>query len=98
MTVMDHPTANLTGAHVMAAALSRHGVTEIFGQSLPSALILAAMMATYRVPVGPALFWLPLLVTLSAALGLAVGMALAALGTFRRDFVIAAPFLVLVWM
>ncbi|GAW33527.1 acetolactate synthase isozyme 3 large subunit [Roseovarius sp. A-2] len=26
----------------MAAALSRHGVTEIFGQSLPSALILAA--------------------------------------------------------
>ena len=42
MTVMDHPTANTTGAHVMAAALARHGVTEIFGQSLPSALILAA--------------------------------------------------------
>ncbi|RMC35633.1 acetolactate synthase catalytic subunit [Paracoccus alkanivorans] len=33
---------NETGAHVMAAALARHGVTEIFGQSLPSALILAA--------------------------------------------------------
>lgn len=34
--------SNLTCAHVMAAALARHGVTEIFGQSLPSALFLAA--------------------------------------------------------
>lgn len=49
MTPLDTPTpdprretANQTGAHVMAAALARHGVTEIFGQSLPSALILAA--------------------------------------------------------
>lgn len=33
---------NLTGAHVMAAALQRHGVTQIFGQSIPSALFLAA--------------------------------------------------------
>ena len=34
--------SNVTGAHVMAQALARHGVTQIFGQSLPSALILAA--------------------------------------------------------
>lgn len=34
--------ANETGAHVLAAALQRHGVTEIFGQSIPSALFLAA--------------------------------------------------------
>lgn len=33
---------NQTGAHIMAAALARHGVKEIFGQSLPSALFLAA--------------------------------------------------------
>ncbi len=39
----SRPTeGNRTGAQVMAAALARHGVTEIFGQSLPSALILAA--------------------------------------------------------
>ena len=31
-----------TGAQVMAAALQRHGVKVIFGQSLPTALILAA--------------------------------------------------------
>ena len=34
--------ANMTGAHLLAAALQRHGVKEIFGQSIPSALFLAA--------------------------------------------------------
>lgn len=33
---------NMTGAHLLAAALQRHGVKEIFGQSIPSALFLAA--------------------------------------------------------
>jgi acetolactate synthase I/II/III large subunit len=46
MNVMSKPdpqTANnMTGAHVLAAALRRHGVTEVFGQSIPSALFLAA--------------------------------------------------------
>jgi acetolactate synthase-1/2/3 large subunit len=36
------PGTNATGAHVLAAALARHGVREIFGQSIPSALFLAA--------------------------------------------------------
>lgn len=33
---------NATGAHVFAQALRRHGVEVIFGQSIPSALFLAA--------------------------------------------------------
>lgn len=37
---MNVPTR--TGAHVFAAALKRHGVEVIFGQSIPSALFLAA--------------------------------------------------------
>ncbi|MET3927430.1 acetolactate synthase catalytic subunit [Devosia sp. 2618] len=32
---------NINGAHVMAAALKRHGVEVIFGQSIPAALFLA---------------------------------------------------------
>ena len=39
---MSKPGANTTGAHVLAAALQRHGVTRVFGQSIPSALFLAA--------------------------------------------------------
>jgi acetolactate synthase-1/2/3 large subunit len=35
-------TANMTGAHALAAALHRHGVRDVFGQSIPSALFLAA--------------------------------------------------------
>lgn len=34
--------ANITGAHRVAAALKRHGVEVIFGQSIPSALFLVA--------------------------------------------------------
>lgn len=34
--------ANTTGAHRFAAALRRHGVEVVFGQSIPSALFLAA--------------------------------------------------------
>ncbi|AMJ61570.1 acetolactate synthase catalytic subunit [Bosea sp. PAMC 26642] len=34
--------SNLNGAHVMAAALRRHGVEIVFGQSIPAALFLVA--------------------------------------------------------
>jgi acetolactate synthase I/II/III large subunit len=37
-----HTIANSSGAHVFAAALKRHGVEVIFGQSIPSALFLVA--------------------------------------------------------
>lgn len=36
------PGTNRTAAHVLAAALQRHGVKEVFGQSIPSAFFLAA--------------------------------------------------------
>jgi len=46
MNVVSKPgqmtRTNMTGAHVLAAALQRHGVKEVFGQSIPSALFLAA--------------------------------------------------------
>ena len=41
-TISRISSTNITGAHRLAAALQRHGVREIFGQSIPSALFLAA--------------------------------------------------------
>lgn len=38
----QHTLGNASGAHVFAAALKRHGVKVIFGQSIPSALFLVA--------------------------------------------------------
>jgi acetolactate synthase-1/2/3 large subunit len=40
--VPQHTIGNASGAHVFAAALKRHGVEVIFGQSIPSALFLVA--------------------------------------------------------
>lgn len=34
--------SNRSGAHLLAEALERHGVTQVFGQSIPSAFFLAA--------------------------------------------------------
>lgn len=34
--------SNRSGAHLLAGALERHGVTQVFGQSIPSAFFLAA--------------------------------------------------------
>ena len=34
--------SNSTGAHAFAAALKRHGIELVFGQSIPSAFFLAA--------------------------------------------------------
>ncbi len=42
MNSISDATRNATVAHVFAAALKRHGVEVIFGQSIPSALFLAA--------------------------------------------------------
>jgi acetolactate synthase I/II/III large subunit len=42
MSEADRSAGNMTGAHVLAAALRRHGVRDVFGQSIPSALFLAA--------------------------------------------------------
>src|SRR3546814_12403583 len=39
--VRSSPKGNINGAHAFAAALKRHGVEVIFGQSIPAALFLA---------------------------------------------------------
>jgi acetolactate synthase I/II/III large subunit len=39
---VSHTISNTSGAHVFAAALRRHGVEVIFGQSIPAALFIVA--------------------------------------------------------
>jgi len=65
---------------------------------LISSLILVGMMIWFRVPVGWSLLWLPVLVLLTALLTLGVGMAVAALGTYRHDIIFALPFLMQFWL
>ena len=63
-----------------------------------SGLVLAGLMVFYSVSVGWALLWLPLLLALTALLAFAVGIFLASIGTFKRDLVMAAPFLMQFWL
>jgi lipopolysaccharide transport system permease protein len=72
-------------------------VTALF-DFLMAGLVMAGMMTFYRVAVGWSLLWLPVLCLNTGLLAFAVGMVLAAMGTFKRDFIIAAPFLMQIWL
>lgn len=60
--------------------------------------VLLGMMAWFDLPLRTSALWLPPLVALAAALALGVGLAAAALGTYRRDVVFALPFAMQFWL
>jgi lipopolysaccharide transport system permease protein len=72
-------------------------VTALF-DFMMAALVMAGMMVYYRVPVGWSLLWVPALCLCTSLLAFGIGMVLSALGAFKRDFVIAAPFLMQIWL
>ncbi len=63
-----------------------------------AAAILALLMVWYRVAVGWALLWLPVLIVLVVLLSLGTGMGIAAIGTFRRDVLFGINFVMQFWM
>jgi lipopolysaccharide transport system permease protein len=63
-----------------------------------SFVVLAALMAWYRVGVTPALLMLPAVVALTALFALAVGMAASALNVKYRDVGVVTPLLLQLWM
>ncbi len=73
-------------------------VTATAFDFLMSGIILAGMMIWFKVSVGLALLWLPVLTVLMIAVSFAVGILIAALGTFRKDFIFATPFLTQAWL
>ena len=72
-------------------------VTALFDFGMAS-LVLAGMLFWFHVSVSWALLWLPILVLLTAALAFGIGMLVAGLGTFKRDFIFATPFLMQFWL
>jgi lipopolysaccharide transport system permease protein len=63
-----------------------------------SSIVLAILMAWFEVHVGLALLWLPVLICIMTTAAFAIGLLLASLGTFRRDFTFATPFLTQAWL
>lgn len=72
-------------------------ITALFDFVMAS-LVLAGLMIFYKVAVGWALLWMPVLLGLTTMLAFAIGMLLAAFGTFKHDLVLAAPFLMQLWL
>lgn len=63
-----------------------------------SSLVLAGMMLYYHVPLGLCLLWLPVLLCITGFLAFGIGMFIASIGCFKRDIIIASPFLVQLWL
>lgn len=63
-----------------------------------SAVLLAGLMVWYKVSVGLCLLWIIPLVILMAGTAFAIGILLAGLGTFRKDFIFATPFITQAWL
>jgi ABC-type polysaccharide/polyol phosphate export permease len=61
-------------------------------------VIMAGLMIYYAVPVGWNLLWLPVLLLLTALMALGVGMFLAAVGVYQRDFLQASGFALQLWL
>jgi lipopolysaccharide transport system permease protein len=74
------------------------GMLTSFVDFVIASTILVAMMLWFRVPVGPALLWVPLLLALTMLLALGTGLLVSAMGTYKRDIIFAIPFLMQVWM
>lgn len=72
-------------------------VTAVF-DFLMASVILAGMMIWFHLPVRLTILWIPVLVAVTSALAFGVGMIIASLGSFKRDFIFATPFLMQFWL
>ncbi len=66
-------------------------VTSTLFDSPCRELSLPPCLSGFKVSVGWQLLWLPILIVLMTAISFAVGILLAGLGTFRKDFIFATP-------
>ncbi len=97
------PSIIANGAVIKKTAVTREVfpvasvATSLLDLAIAS-IILVGMMVWFEIPVSGTLLWLPLLIAMTAALALGVGLGIAALGTYRRDVIFATPFLMQFWL
>lgn len=63
-----------------------------------SSIILALLLIWYEVSIGLVILWIPVLLVLMVGTSFAIGILIAGLGTFRKDFIFATPFLTQAWL
>jgi len=73
-------------------------VAASFVDLFVASLILVGMMIWYGVGVGWSLLWVPVLVLLTALLAMGIGLAVAAVGTYKQDIIFGVPLVLQVWL
>jgi lipopolysaccharide transport system permease protein len=74
------------------------GIATSFFDFMMSSIVLAGMMVYFKVNFSIMLLWIPILLLITSILALAIGMFIASIGCFRRDIIIATPFLIQIWL
>ena len=92
------PSIYSNGSIIKKMAISREifplsGVIVSLVDFLISFSILAGMMVWYHTPITWVLLWIPVLIGLTTMLAIGIGFGIASVGTFKRDIIIALPFI-----
>lgn len=72
-------------------------LTAFFDMSM-SGIVLVGMMVWYNAQISWTMLWVIPLLALTAVISFAIGMFVAAIGTFRQDIVLALPFIMQLWL
>ena len=73
-------------------------IATSFFDFIMSGIVLAGMMIYFKVPFTMMLLWLPILLLTTSILAFGIGMFIASVGCFKRDIIIATPFLAQIWL
>jgi lipopolysaccharide transport system permease protein len=74
------------------------GVAATLFDFFMSSLLLAGLLVYFQIGLTRHVVWLPVLILLMVATAYGVGLLIAGLGTFRKDFIFATPFLTQAWL
>ena len=97
------PSVQTSAGVVKKIALRREvfpvsGVVVSLADLLIASALLVAMMLYYRTPMSWEILWVLPLTLLAAVAALGVGLGVAAVGTYKRDIILATPFLMQFWL
>ena len=73
-------------------------IATSFFDFLMSSIVLAGMMVYFSVEINLMLLWLPILVLTTSILAFGIGMFISSIGCFKRDIIIATPFIIQIWL
>ena len=72
-------------------------VTSFF-DFMMSGIVLVGMMVYFKVEFSLMLLWLPILLLTTSVLAFGIGIFIASVGCFKRDIIIATPFIAQIWL